>query len=75
MKNVSAISAILGIIFMFVGVVGLWSAPFLWGGHAIYELIKTDQGFFTIFFSNFGLWVAQMLLSGCLLLIARVAAK
>lgn len=70
MKNIAAIS---GIIFMFVGIVGLWSASFLWAGHAIYELIKTDQGFFTIFFSNLGLWVVQMLLSWVLLIIGRVA--
>ncbi len=70
MKNVSAI---LGIIFMFVGAIGLWSASFLWVGHAIYELIKTDQGFFTIFLSNLGLWVVQMLLSWVLLIIGRVA--
>ena len=44
---------------MIVGYIAAWSAWPLWIIHAIYEMVKTDLGFFTIVFSNLGLGLLQ----------------
>lgn len=46
---------------MFIGWLLLVSAQFTWIGHGIYQLIKTDLGFFTILFTNGGCWLLHML--------------
>jgi len=60
---------------MFVGVVGLWSATFIWIGHFIYELVKTDQGFLTLLMSNFGYWLLQMVISLVLFFVAQLSTE
>ena len=52
-----------------VGWVGIITGNIFWIGHAIYELIKTDAGFFTIVLSNFGFWLLHMAISIVLLLV------
>jgi len=60
---------------MFVGAVGLWSATFIWIGHFIYELVKTDQGFLTLLMSNFGYWLLQMVISLVLFFVAQLSTE
>ena len=55
-----------------VGWVGIITGNIFWIGHAIYELIKTDAGFFTIVLSNFGFWLLHMAISIVLLLVGLV---
>lgn len=54
---------------MLLGWLGLISGNLFWIGHAIYELIKTDAGFFTIVLSNFGYWLLHMAVSIVLLVV------
>ena len=54
---------LIGIILVFLGWVGLVSATCLWGGYGIYELIKSDEGFFAIILPCVGYWILQMVLS------------
>lgn len=42
-----------------VGYIFTWVAWPIWITRAIYEMVKTDQGFFTIVFSNMGLGLLQ----------------
>ena len=46
-----------------VGWLGIVTGNIFWIGHAIYQLVKTDMGSFTIVLSNFGFWVLHMVLS------------
>lgn len=47
-------------IFMILGWLLLVSGNVVWIGHGIYELFTTDQGFFTVLFSNGLYWLIQM---------------
>lgn len=49
-------------IFMILGWLLLVSGNLVWIGHGIYELFTTDQGFFTVLFSNGFYWLIQMVL-------------
>ncbi|ASU03306.1 hypothetical protein [Pseudoalteromonas phage J2-1] len=51
------------ILMVLMGWLGLISGNLFWIGHAIYELVKTDQGFFTIVATNFGWWLLHMAVS------------
>ena len=74
-KILTGLTVALVAVAMFVGVVGLWSATFIWIGHFIYELVKTDQGFLTLLISNFGYWLLQMVISLVLLFVARLSTE
>ena len=52
-----------------VGWLGIVTGNIFWIGHAIYQLVKTDAGFFTIVLSNFGFWLLHMVISIVLLLV------
>ena len=48
---------------LFLGWLGVVTGNLFWIGHAIYQLVKTDMGFFTVLLSNLGFWVLHMLVS------------
>ena len=52
-----------------VGWAGIITGNIFWIGHAIYELIKTDAGFFAIVLSNLGFWLLHIAISIVLLLV------
>ena len=54
---------------LLVGWLGIVTGNIFWIGHAIYQLVKTDMGFFTIVLSNFGFWLLHMAISIVLLLV------
>ncbi|AUR87481.1 TMhelix containing protein [Vibrio phage 1.101.O._10N.261.45.C6] len=43
-----------------LGYILLISSTFIWVGHAIYQVVKTDLGFFSIALPNIGYWVLQI---------------
>tara|TARA_R110000851_G_scaffold271720_1_gene424358 strand:+ start:759 stop:971 length:213 start_codon:yes stop_codon:yes gene_type:complete len=65
-------STLLGAILVFLGWVGLVSATFMWGGYGIYQLVKTDIGFFSIILPCLGWWVLQMFISWIMLMVGAV---
>lgn len=58
---------------LFLGWLGIVTGNIFWIGHAIYQLVRTDMGFFTVVLSNFGFWVLHMAVS--IVLIAIGAAR
>lgn len=54
---------------LLVGWLGIVTGNIFWIGHAIYQLVKTDMGFFTIVLSNFGFWVLHMAVSIVLIVV------
>lgn len=44
----------MGAVLILLGWVLLATSSFVWGGHGIYELIKTDKSFLDILLPNFG---------------------
>ena len=74
-KILTGLIVTLGAVAMFVGVVGYWSATFVWIGHFIYELVKTDQGFLTLIVSNLVYWLLQMVISLVLLFAAQLSTE
>lgn len=50
----------LGIVLLGLAWLCFISGNVVWIGHALYELFKTDQGFFTVVLSNGFYWIIQM---------------
>lgn len=63
---------VIGVISMILGYVFAWTAWPLWIIHAIYEMVKTEQGFFTIVFSNLGLGLVQFILGLALIFVPAI---
>ncbi len=57
-----------------LGWILLVSATFVWAGHGIYQLVKTDLSFWSVLFTNGGFWLLQ-LVTGLLLVFVGVTAK
>lgn len=51
---------ILSLIFLLIGCFLCVTTTFVWAGHGIYELIKTDQDFWEVLLFNGGMWVFQL---------------
>lgn len=66
------VKAITGGILAFLGVLGAWSAIFIWIGYSLYQVLKTDLGFFDIVLPNLGYGVLQFIVSYILVLIGAV---
>jgi hypothetical protein len=58
-------------VLMIIGWSLLATSTFVWGGHTIYQLVKTDLSFWYLMLSNTLFWVIQLIV-GYLLLIAGV---
>lgn len=50
----------------------LVSATFVWGGYAIFQLIKYDTGFFEVVIPCFGGWLLQLFLGVCWLVLGEI---
>ena len=59
---------------IFIGWLGVVTGNLFWIGHAIYQLVKTDMGFFSILAVNFGWWLLHMAVS-IILLVFGLASK
>jgi len=46
----------------------------IWVGYSIYEMVKTEQGFFEIVLPNAGYWLLQTVVGIILLTIAKVTS-
>ena len=55
-----------------VGYIAAWSAWPLWIVHAIYEMVRTELGFFTIVFSNLGMGLLQFCLGIAIVVIGSM---
>lgn len=52
----------------------LVTSTFVWVGHGIYQLVKTDLSFWSVLFTNGGFWLLQLIV-GLLLIGVGVATK
>lgn len=64
----------MGILLIVLGYFLLGTSSFIWAGHGIYELIKTDQTFWTVLLSNGSFWLLQIFV-GFIILVVGVATK
>lgn len=65
-------SQLIAFVLIVVGYIATWSAWPLWIIHAIYEMVKTELGFFTIVFSNLGLGLLQFCLGITIVMIGTL---
>tara|TARA_B100001105_G_C22042633_1_gene294692 strand:+ start:241 stop:459 length:219 start_codon:yes stop_codon:yes gene_type:complete len=66
---------ILGGLFLFLGWLLLVTTTFLWTGHGIYQLIKTDIGFWTVVSTNLFGWIVQGLVGSVFIGIGMTTAS
>lgn len=50
------------------------TSAFVWGGHGIYQLVKTDLSFWSVLFTNGGFWLLQLAI-GVMLVFVGLAVK
>ena len=64
---------IVGVSSLVLGWVSLVTATFFWVGYSIYELVRTDAGFFSIVLPNVGFWVLQLIVGLILLMVGAMS--
>lgn len=65
-------TALLAFLSLVIGWVAIVTSTFIWVGYSIWELVKTDQGFFEIVLPNTGCWVLQIVIGIILIMISPV---
>ena len=65
----------MGILLIVLGYFVLGTSSFIWAGHGIYELVKTDQTFWTVLLSNGGFWLLQIFVGFIILVVGTVTNK
>lgn len=52
----------MGLLVLIIGWLLVVTSTFVWVGHGVYQLIKTDFGFWSILFTNGGFWLLQLII-------------
>lgn len=50
----------IAVVLMVIGWAATVTSTFIWVGYSIYQVIKTDLGFFEIVLPNAGFWLLQL---------------
>lgn len=67
--------ALLAFLSLVVGWLAAVTSTFIWVGYSIYELVKTNQGFFEIVIPNAGCWLLQIVIGVILISLASALAN